>query len=187
MDKFACGCCAMLQEVNKIKMQYNASLIELEKEYTKTKHCLEIIESSRIAFTATLFASEKFRCFGDFNVDMTIRYELVFLNLGGAYNASTGIFTVPRSGVYSITVTAYSDAGSPGRHLAACASLLVNGKAYARVSEENAKDQEDSATMAVALSLMTGDKVYVNLSPGCSLCDEGHYNTFSGFLLYSNE
>lgn len=100
----------------------------------------------------------------------------------------TGIFTVPRSGVYSIALTVYSDAGSPGNTLAACAGLLVNGQLVTGPREKNMQDQEDSATIVVALHLKAGDKVSVSLPIGCFLCDDSsHYNTFTGFLLYATD
>uniref|UniRef100_A0A3B3S8C2 Cerebellin 18 n=1 Tax=Paramormyrops kingsleyae TaxID=1676925 RepID=A0A3B3S8C2_9TELE len=46
-------------------------------------------------------------------------YQSVFINLGESYNPATGIFTSPRSGVYNLAVTMYSDSGSAGALLAA--------------------------------------------------------------------
>ncbi|XP_033952802.1 cerebellin 20 [Pseudochaenichthys georgianus] len=110
----------------------------------------------------------------------------VSINLGDSYSTETGIFTVPRSRVYSLALTVYSDAGAPGNTLAACASLQVSGLVVARSKDRNMQDQEDSATIVVALHLNAGDKVAVNLPIGCFLCDDNsHYNTFTGFLLYA--
>lgn len=124
-------------------------------------------------------------CYGPFSFNNIVTYKHVFLNKGGAYNVNTGIFTAPISGVYSIALTIYSDAGSPGNMLAACATLQVNGQVVAGAKELNTMDQEDSATIAVALQLKAGDKVAVNLTKGCFLCDDSNYNTFSAFLLYA--
>ncbi|KAI4815581.1 hypothetical protein KUCAC02_005722 [Chaenocephalus aceratus] len=70
----------------------------------------------------------------------------VSINLGDSYSTETGIFTVPRSRVYSLALTVYSDAGAPGNTLAACASLQVNGLVVAGSKDRNMQDQEDSAT-----------------------------------------
>lgn len=105
--------------------------------------------------------------------------------MGEAYSVNTGIFTVPRAGVYSLALTAFSDAGSPGNLLAICSTLQVNGQLVAGLRDQNTNDQEDSSTAVVALSLRVGDRVTVILTKGCYLCDDSnHYNTFSAFLLY---
>ncbi|XP_039905502.1 uncharacterized protein LOC120744971 [Simochromis diagramma] len=187
-DKFSCGCCLMVQEVNRLKTYFNKSMTELEKDFQKTKESLRVVEASRVAFSVSLFSDENFKCYGPFSeMNKVVIYKNVFLNLGGAYNMNTGIFTVPFSGVYSLAVTIFSDAGSPGNMLAACANLQVNNKVMARAKEFNTNDQEDSATIVVAMHLKVGDMVTVTLSSGCYLCDESYYNTFSGFLLYVTE
>lgn len=118
-------------------------------------------------------------------MSQVVPFKQAFLNLGGGYNSTNGIFTVPHTGLYSLALTVYSDAGTPGGKLAACAGLQVNGQVVAGASEKNNLDQEDSSSAAVALHLKAGDQVAVFLPRGCLLCDDSsHYNTFSGFLLY---
>lgn len=144
--------------------------------------------ASRSAFSVALTNENSMNCFGPFRDDKLIPYKHVFINLGGGYNPDTGIFTVPRSGVYSLALTVYSDAGSPGNSLAACASLQVDGRVVSGPRERNMQDQEDSATIVVALHLRAGETVAVNLPIGCFLCDDNsHYNTFTGFLLYATD
>lgn len=143
--------------------------------------------ASRIAFSASLFSDEQFRCYGPLDPNSIIIYKNVFLNLGGYYNMGSGIFTAPRSGVYTFAVSVYSDAGAPGNLLSSCASLQVNNLLVAGAKDQNTYDQEDSATIVVVLQLSAGDQVTVNLPKGCFLCDDSHYNTFSGFLLYVTE
>uniref|UniRef100_A0A8C9ZRV3 Cerebellin 20 n=1 Tax=Sander lucioperca TaxID=283035 RepID=A0A8C9ZRV3_SANLU len=139
--------------------------------------------SSYTAVSVALF--NEFKCLGPNPYNTIVIYKHVFINLGNGYSVDTGIFTVPRSGVYSLALTVYSDSGSPGSKLAACAGLLLNGQLVAATREINMEDQEDSATIVVALHLTAGDKVAVNLPIGCFLCDDSsHYNTFSAFLLY---
>ncbi|KAG7478964.1 complement C1q 4 [Solea senegalensis] len=143
---------------------------------------------SRSAFSVALNNDNHLNCYGTFRDDKLVIYKHVFINLGGGYNVETGVFTVPRSGVYSLALTVYSDAGSPGNTLAACASLQVNDMVVAGPTDHNMQDQEDSATIVMALHLMAGDQVAVNLPVGCFLCDnKSHYNTFSGFLLYATD
>lgn len=161
------------------RMHYSLSLLTC---------CLSFASpASRTAFSVALFNDTHFKCYGPFDVNTIIIYKNVFLNLGGNYNVQTGIFTVPRSGVYSIALSVYSDAGAPGNTLVACASLQVNGQVVAGIRDQNKNDQEDSATTVVVLHLKAGNQVTVNLSVGCFLCDDSNYNTFSAFLLYVTE
>lgn len=143
--------------------------------------------ASRTAFSASLFSDEQFRCYGPLDPNSVIIYKNVFLNLGAGYNLATGVFTAPRAGVYTFAVSVYSDAGAPNFLLNSCASLQVNNQQVAASKDQNTFDQEDSATIAVVLQLKAGDQVAVKLPKGCLLCDESHYNTFSGFLLYLSE
>lgn len=144
--------------------------------------------AGRTAFSVALFDYVFFQCFGPFAVNTNVIYKHVLLNLANSYRADTGIFTVPCSGVYSIAVTIYSDAGSLSRPLAACGNLQVNGQAVSGSSERNQDDQEDSASIIVALQLKAGDEVAVNLPAGCFLCEySSYFNTFSAFLLYPTE
>uniref|UniRef100_A0A3B4UEP9 Cerebellin 20 n=1 Tax=Seriola dumerili TaxID=41447 RepID=A0A3B4UEP9_SERDU len=144
--------------------------------------------ASRTAFSVALFNDVTFQCYGPFTLNTNIIYKHVFLNLGDSYSVDTGIFTVPHSGVYTIAITIYSDAGSSGRLLAACACLQVNGQVVSQSREQNRDDQEDSATVVLVLQLMAGDKVAVNLPEGCFLCEyNSFFNTFSAFLLYATE
>ncbi|KAK5868477.1 hypothetical protein PBY51_009487 [Eleginops maclovinus] len=188
IDQGSCGCCLMQQQIQRMKTFFNTSLTELEQELTKTKNVLNNIRASRSAFSVSLTNKNNFNCFGPFRDDKLIPYQHVFINLGDGYSPETGIFTVPRSGVYSLALTVYSDAGSPGNTLAACANLQVNGLTVAGSKEKNMQDQEDSATVVVALHLNAGDRVAVNLPIGCFLCDDNnHYNTLTGFLLYATD
>lgn len=154
-----------------------------------TSCCLPFASpASRTAFSVALYNDDRFKCYGPFGVNNLIAYKHVFINLGDGYSTDTGIFTVPRSGVYSLALTVYSDAGSPGNRLAACAGLQINGQVVAGSTDQNNNDQEDSSSIVVALHLKAGDQVAVRLPAKCFLCDDkSHYNTFSGFLLYLTE
>ncbi|XP_019963478.2 complement C1q-like protein 4 [Paralichthys olivaceus] len=187
-DQASCGCCLMQQQIHRMETFFNMTLNQLEKELIKTMTVLNNVRDSRSAFSVALTNEDSLTCFGPFRDDKVIAYKHVFINLGNGYSVDTGIFTAPRSGVYSLALTVYSDAGSPGNSLAACATLQVNGQVVAGPREKNMQDQEDSATIVVALHLLAGDIVAVSLPIGCFLCDNNsHYNTFTGFLLYATD
>lgn len=145
-------------------------------------YCLE----NRVAFSVGL--ADKRRCVGPVKAAVTLTYQSIFINIGEAYDSTTGVFTVPRSGVYNLALTAFNDAGSPGAPLATCVSIRQNGVALAALREKYDQDQEDQATVVLLVELHVGDRITVSLQPGCWLCDDQHhYNTFSGFLLYAKE
>ncbi|KAL3057077.1 hypothetical protein OYC64_007542 [Pagothenia borchgrevinki] len=188
IDKGSCNCCVMLKEVNRLKTHFDEKLSELEQEYVQTVQSLKFIEAGRVAVSVALLDNDHYIWFGKFSIDTIVPYKHVFINLGDGYNTTSGIFTVPRSGVYSLALTIFSDAGAPGNTLAACAILQVNGYVVAGSKEINTRDQEDSASVVLALHLEAGDEVAVKLPRGCSLYDDSnHYNTFSVFMLYPTE
>ncbi|KAM4589281.1 complement C1q-like protein 2 [Fundulus diaphanus] len=187
VDQLSCDCCKMVRETNRLQTYFNATLTNLEGELEKANQSFVTLQTRRVAFSVSLYTGDNFKCYGPFAVSTAITYQHVFLNLGTAYNMASGVFTVPYPGVYSLAVTSFSDAGSPGNLLAVCTSLQVNGQVVAGSRELNRNDQEDSTTIAIALKLKAGDKVSVMLSGGCYLCDDSsHYNTFSAFLLYAD-
>ncbi len=149
---------------------------------------LSAFPASRSAFSVALTTDNMVRnCYNPFRTDHIIVYKHIFINLGDGYNVETGIFTAPRSGVYSLALTIYSDGGLFGI-FSTCANLQVNGQAVYTLHEQNGLDLEDSATVVMAMKLLAGDQVAVSLPRGCIICDNGnHYNTFTGFLLYATD
>lgn len=142
--------------------------------------------ASRSAFSVALTNTRL--CVGPYREDAVVKYGSVFINLGDGYNTTTGVFVAPRSGVYNLALTVYSDSGAPGARLAACVRLRLNGRTLAAPSENNFQDEEDSASVVIAVQLRAGDAVDVALPAGCFLCDDiSHYNTFTGFLLYATD
>ncbi|KAG9265040.1 complement C1q-like protein 4 [Astyanax mexicanus] len=185
-DSATCGCCLMQKQMWKLETFFNMSLNELQKGLERAQGALNTIRTSRSAFSVAL--TDTRRCVGPNRDDVVVKYQSVFINLGDGYNAATGVFTVPRSGVYALALTVYSDAGAAGALLAACGRIRRNGRQIASLSEMNTQDQEDSATVVLAVQLQAGDKVDVILPAPCYLCDDNsHYNTFSGFLLYATD
>ncbi|KAM6959079.1 complement C1q-like protein 4 [Aplochiton taeniatus] len=186
MDQSSCGCCLMQKQMWKMEEYFNMSLNELQKNLQKAENKLNQVRASRSAFSVAL-TNDRW-CLGPFRDDRPVVYKHVFINLGEGYNATTGVFTTPRSGVYSLALTVYSDSGAPGNSLDACASLKVNGRQVAGPTDRNMQDQEDSGTVVLAIQLQAGDQVSVVLPVGCFLCDNpSHLNTLTGFLLYATD
>ena len=99
-----------------------------------------------------------------------------------------GIFTAPRSGVYSFSFSIYSKVGGKGERMYYKVQLMRNREVVASTWEDNREDSEDSSSQTVLLSLQQGGQVYVELLSGRQLCGitEG-LNTFSGSLIYSTQ
>uniref|UniRef100_A0A8C7X8N1 Cerebellin 20 n=1 Tax=Oryzias sinensis TaxID=183150 RepID=A0A8C7X8N1_9TELE len=183
----SCGCCLMQKQINRMEQFFNYSVQELKTQLMNSKTNLNYMRASRSAFSVALNNANTLTCFGPFANDKPIIFKNIFINLGNNYNEQTGIFTAPRAGVYSFSISIYSLAAS-GKAQASCASLRVNGNEAAPLSERNGKDREDSSTAVAAVQLKAGDQVVASLLQGCDICDDvNHYSTFTGFLLYATD
>uniref|UniRef100_A0A3B4F7J2 Cerebellin 20 n=1 Tax=Pundamilia nyererei TaxID=303518 RepID=A0A3B4F7J2_9CICH len=183
-DQASCGCCLMQKQIGRLEKFFNMSINKLKDELMSSKMILNNMRS-RSAFSVALNNNSAMVSYGPFSSDSIIKYKHVFINLGDGYNVETGIFTVPRSGVYSLSVTVYSSARVT---LSNCVTLQVNGENVAEAIERSGQDLEDSTSVVVAVQLNAGDQLSVRLLQGCSLSDDiNHYNTFTGFLLYASD
>jgi len=110
-----------------------------------------------------------------------VKYDKVITNVGRAYNPSTGIFLVPLSGVYTLSV---SMMGQPTNkiHL----QLLRNGNELVRLYTSGA-GRHLLASHTINVELAYGDLVWVQrwVSEGNQLYGKGPYNVFSAAFLSS--
>jgi hypothetical protein len=129
--------------------------------------------------------------FGGVGVDHVFLYDTVVTNYGNAYNQHTGAFTVPSTGVFAFSYTAYASgehvAGESGDYGEVTVQLVHNGvyKGSIHVDTET-NYEEEMSTGFVVLVLQSGD-VVLTMSKGHG---EGsfHSNTsgrwsFSGFQI----
>ncbi|XP_043094979.1 complement C1q-like protein 4 [Puntigrus tetrazona] len=185
-DDSSCSCCVMQKKKWELEQYLNSTMNSLEDLLIRAQNTLKNIRDSRVAFSVGL--TDKRRCIGPLRAATNVVYQSIFINIGEAYNSTTGVFTVPQSGVYNLAFTVFSDAGSPGALLAVCANIRKNGVALAALREIYDQDQEDQATAVLLVQLTTGDRITISLQAGCWICDDqNHYNTFSGFLLYATD
>ena len=108
-----------------------------------------------------------------------IRYDNVITNVGKAYTPSTGIFLVPLSGIYTLSV---SMMGHPhnGIHL----QLVRNGSELVRLWTGGAGSHE-LASHTINVELTRGDRVWVQRmdNTGANIYGSETYNIFSAALL----
>ena len=111
-----------------------------------------------------------------------IPFDVVHLNIGGAYDPSTGEFTPTISGLYLISYDVLAD-GSCGVN-DVCALLYVNGVSLS----SSCSEVFASGGAAVVLQLTANDSVWMAVNSGhpCLTLDVySFYNKFSGYLIYA--
>ena len=105
-------------------------------------------------------------------------YDRILSNVGGAYHLSTGTFTAPFKGVYSISCCLMSDP-SNSIHL----QITKNGSKLSILY--SASSTHPHAGQTLQLLLNKGDKIWIQNvnSVVAKLNDHGSYNLFSGALI----
>lgn len=103
-----------------------------------------------------------------------IPYELEVLNIGNGFNASSGIFTVPRSGTYYFSFSSNSE-NTPDEYL--WFSLRVNDVEVAGCRPET----HISCNIPYTVQLNLGDRVQVYLIQGSA-----NNAIFTGWLVAEN-
>jgi hypothetical protein len=104
----------------------------------------------------------------------TIVFDHVITNLGDGYDNTTGVFTVPTTGLYifSWTIEAY------GRLTESI--LLVNGKQEGLSRAHEQSSYYDTTTSFAVLNLTVSDKVWVKVITGIA---EARHTMFSGWKI----
>uniref|UniRef100_A0A665V1Y6 Cerebellin 18 n=1 Tax=Echeneis naucrates TaxID=173247 RepID=A0A665V1Y6_ECHNA len=178
------GCCCANTELQQVEDHIFVRMMDLSARISQLgDSILEVIGGTRVAFTASM--SSRTKCLGPLTRNNPIPYDIISLNQGGGYNPALGIFTAPRSGVYSFSFSVYSKLGVPGKRMYYKARLMRNGEVVASTREDNREDSEDSSSQSVLLSLQQGGQVYVELLSGRQLCGNvKSLNSFTGFLIY---
>ncbi|CAH8452015.1 unnamed protein product [Dicrocoelium dendriticum] len=104
----------------------------------------------------------------------------VITNVGHAYNAQTGEFVAPVSGVYSLTVAISAQGKSR-----AAVRLMHNEQVVLDIWSESAP--WSTATNQAVLHMEKGDTAWLSIREGAHFLHGYMYSTFSGFLLFEYE
>ncbi|XP_031318496.1 complement C1q-like protein 4 [Camelus dromedarius] len=111
-----------------------------------------------------------------------LRFDDVVTNVGNAYEAASGKFTCPMSGVYFF---AYHVLMRGGDGTSMWADLMKNGQVRASAIAQDADQNYDYASNSVILHLDVGDEVFIKLDGGkVHGGNTNKYSTFSGFIIY---
>uniref|UniRef100_A0A9J8DFI5 Cerebellin 5 n=2 Tax=Cyprinus carpio TaxID=7962 RepID=A0A9J8DFI5_CYPCA len=134
--------------------------------------------AKKVAFSAGLLESGTGHT-GPINTPKILVYKKVFSNIGGAYDANTGVFTAPVKGVYYFRFYGHSHGGTT-----MAVSLLKNGEtqcsAFAWKPTSNG-----NASNGVVLTLETGDQISTRLWANTWVYDDPEsYTSFGGFLIF---
>ena len=88
-----------------------------------------------------------------------IVFDSVLLNLGGAYDATTGVFTCPMDRVY-IFSTSIMSASSTQQNLVHV-DIMKNGAEIAAAYASGGSSEQEQGSVSAAVQLVRGDTVWV--------------------------
>lgn len=109
-----------------------------------------------------------------------MKYEVERLNLGNAMNIDTGIFTVPKTGIYHFTFSFVKHAYASGTHV----SLQPNREHVGNAHATFQRDDQCTSSLQATLQLKVGDKIKLILVAGPLHDDPNfHHMHFTGSLL----
>jgi hypothetical protein len=125
-----------------------------------------------VAFTALL--SKDFTM----NGHAVVKYDHVLTNWGGAYQPSTGVFTAPYNGLYSISCSMMAHPDN-----SAHVTIAKNGNKLSVVFSNKGTYPLGSQTLQMVLNKNDRITIQNYNSHASKLHDHGSYNVFSGFLI----
>ena len=114
------------------------------------------------------------------------------LNIGGAMNLTSGIFTTPRAGTYSFSFIGFAHIPGSSSKLGLAVRMYLNGNLIGSglADEAGTANQFETLSLQSALNLQKGDQISLQINQmdtGTYLHDSSnHYNHFSGWLLEEN-
>ncbi|XP_077984472.1 uncharacterized protein LOC144439089 [Glandiceps talaboti] len=133
--------------------------------------------------TRVAFSVSKTTSLGPVSSHIVIVYNKVYSNDGNGYDASTGKFTCPVSGMYYFMISAMRR-GSNGIYVCL---MKNNTKLPCIWISANSGWANGASSNSVIIDIQQGDEIWARLGDGYALySDHDEYTTFAGYLLYSN-
>lgn len=160
-----------------------ADLSFLMERAKATEHRLDIQSTANLTQVAFYAALTNTGAVGPYNTPQLLKFTKVFTNVGQAYNASTGFFTAPVKGLYSLRFTVCSGLRD---ETVMGVMLFHNGRPimYNLQTVNPGGGQFEYLSNAVVLELNVGDELYYVLPEGMQVFDNpNNHSTFTAFLL----
>jgi len=129
---------------------------------------------SMVAFQAAKVSRQS-----SIGLNQNVQFERVSINIGNGYHPQHGVFVVPRSGIYVISVTTLHAMQS----ITFNGAIVHQGNIIAKLyGQSNTWEQ---ASHTVLIQAHAGDEIWVkNIGPANEDIYGDLFSTFSGFLIW---
>ena len=111
-----------------------------------------------------------------------VPFEVEILNIGGAMNLTSGVFTAPRPGIYHFSLTGLGKHTSSGY---LDVGLSLNGGLVGRAHANSDIAGYRTFSLQSTLRLKTGDRIWASIISFSSTVwhdNSDHYTHFTGWL-----
>lgn len=110
-----------------------------------------------------------------------LKFDSVLTNIGGGYNAQTGIFTAPFSGVYCFFLSVMST----NTHTSVYIAVVKDGSILDVVFAEGQSDFQDQGSTQVTTHLDSGHQVWARQAGGDAVRG-GWWTIFTGYMIQAD-
>ncbi|XP_025088537.1 complement C1q and tumor necrosis factor-related protein 9A-like [Pomacea canaliculata] len=158
----------------------------LEGELTAVKNEVTVIKNGlprsfqQVAFTVRFSTDENLHGIL-ISSGQTLKFDSVITNLGNAYDASTGVFTAPISGLYTFHLVAMVPLQARNLDLAVIKGSIPVDHVYA-----NSQSPDAQGSTQYTIHLTAGEMVWVQQVGGDGVRG-GDWTVFTGYLLAADK